>query len=100
MMSILNVKFPRISLVLILALIPAAVSAMGNYPESTVCSPEKPYQAICTHSLHSLEGWYGKCYATREEAQREADRHAKEQHNGNSRWTGVRKAHFKGAAGY
>ncbi|MGD8568391.1 MAG: hypothetical protein PVJ39_09910 [Gammaproteobacteria bacterium] len=99
-MRIVQHKLFRIPVLLILVVVPIAASAMGNYPESTVCSPEKPYQAICTHSLHSLEGWYGKCYATREEAQQEADRHAKEQHNGNSRWTGVRKAHFKGASGY
>ena len=70
------------------------------YPESTVCTPEKPYQAICTHSLHSLEGWYGECYATQEKAQQEADKHVAEQHNGNSRWTGIRKAKFKGGTGY
>jgi hypothetical protein len=99
-MRIFQLKLLRIPVLLMLTCVPVTVSAMGNYPESTVCSPEKPYQAICTHSLHSLEGWYGKCYATREEAQHEADHHAKEQHNGNSRWTGVRKAHFKGAAGY
>ena len=74
--------------------------ALGNHPQSSNCTPDKPYQAICTHSLHSLEGWYGNCYADEADAQKEADDHAAEFHNGNSRWTGIRKARFKGAAGY
>ncbi|MCI0508079.1 MAG: hypothetical protein L0Z73_18520 [Gammaproteobacteria bacterium] len=74
--------------------------ALGNHPESSLCSPEKPYQAICTHSLHSLEGWYGQCYATQEEAQQEADKHAAQEHQGNSRWTGIKKAKFNNGAGY
>ena len=86
---------------LALALVfPCLVYALGNHPESSVCTPEKPYQAICTHSLHSLEGWYGPCYASQEEAQQDADQHAAKQHKGNSRWTGIRKAKFKGSAGY
>ncbi|HEY5604348.1 MAG TPA: hypothetical protein VIM41_14700 [Gammaproteobacteria bacterium] len=74
--------------------------ALGNHPEAAACSPEKPYQAICTHSLHSLEGWYGQCYATQEEAQQDADKHAAREHSGNSRWTGIKKGNFKGGAGY
>ena len=74
--------------------------ALGNHPESTVCTPEKPYQAICTHSLHNLEGWYGKCYTLEETAQKDADLHAKQQHDGNSRWTGIKKARFSGKSGY
>jgi len=65
---------------------------MGNHPQANICTPEKPYQAICTHSLHSLEGWYGTCYATEAEAQADADRHARDEHGGNSRWTGINKA--------
>lgn len=68
--------------------------ALGNHPDSTVCSAERPYQAICTHSLHNLEGWYGDCYATESEAQKAADEHAKQYHNGNSRWTGIKKGRF------
>jgi hypothetical protein len=66
--------------------------AAGNHPEAGACGGDKPYFAICTHSLHSLEGWYSReCFATREEAQQRAEEHAKEYHNGNMRWTGVRK---------
>jgi len=83
-----------------LALFSSNVFALGNHPESSVCSPEKPYQAICTHSLHNLEGWYGSCHVTEEGAQQNADKHAAEQHGGNSRWTGIKKANFSGAAGY
>jgi hypothetical protein len=90
----------RYYLLLLLLSVSPAVFALGNHPESSVCTPEKSYQAICTHSLHSLEGWYGDCYATEQQAQQEADKHANEQHNGNSRWTGIKKAKFKGAAGY
>ena len=71
--------------------LPLCVSAMGNHPTANNCPPDKPYQAICTSSLHSLEGWYGSCYATEAEAQAEADHHAKQEHGGNSRWTGINK---------
>jgi len=81
-------------------LLSSTVLALGNHPQSTSCSPEKPYQAICTHSLHSLEGWYGHCYASEADAQKEADEHATQFHDGNSRWTGIRKARFSGSAGY
>ncbi|WP_455374647.1 hypothetical protein [Kaarinaea lacus] len=81
-------------------LMSGSIFALGNHPQSSVCSPEKPYQAICTHSLHSLEGWYGKCYTNEDEAQKDADEHAKKFHDGNSRWTGIKKARFSGAAGY
>ena len=89
------------SLVLLFCLLFSSLAlALGNHPESSVCSPEKSYQAICTHSLHNLEGWYGSCHATKEAAQQDADKHAAEQHDGKSRWTGIKKAKFKGAAGY
>ena len=66
--------------------------AMGNHPEAGYCPKDRPWFAFCTHSLHSLEGWYGKnCYAEREPAEREARQHAEKFHNGNMRWTGVRK---------
>jgi len=88
-------------LILVLSIACSSASmALGNHPQSSECTPEKPYQAICTHSLHSLEGWYGHCYATDAEAQKEADEHAARFHDGNSRWTGIKKARFKGAAGY
>jgi hypothetical protein len=74
--------------------------ALGNHPQSSVCTADKPYQAICTHSLHSLDGWYGKCFATEEEAQKDADLHAQQEHGGNSRWTGINKAKLKNPSGY
>lgn len=90
----------RFLILLLFILTSGNLFALGNHPQSSVCSPEKPYQAICTHSLHSLEGWYGKCYASEAEAQRDADEHAAKFHDGNSRWTGIKKARFNGAAGY
>jgi len=90
----------RFQLLILVFLFPGLVFALGNHPEASVCTEEKPYQAICTHSLHSLEGWYGQCFATEEEAQKEANEHVAKEHNGNSRWTGIRKAKFKGSAGY
>lgn len=69
---------------------------MGNYPEAGNCPAQRPWYAICTHSLHSLEGWNGKgCYAEREPAQREAEEHARKYHHGNMRWTGVVKSRGK-----
>ncbi|HFE32396.1 MAG TPA: hypothetical protein ENJ17_03690 [Gammaproteobacteria bacterium] len=66
--------------------------AMGNFPEAGACPPDKPYYAICTHSLHNLEGWFGPdCHATREAAEKDVEAHAREQHQGNTRWTGVAK---------
>jgi len=67
--------------------------ASGNFPESHSCPADKPYHSLCTHSLHSLEGWYGPCRKTRAEAQQDADQHVDKFHQGNSRWTGVRKAY-------
>lgn len=64
--------------------------ASGNHPQAGACPPEEPYYAICTHSLHSLEGWYGKqCYVKKEDAQRDAEAHAKKYHKGKMRWTGI-----------
>lgn len=64
----------------------------GNYPEAGMCPPDKPYYAICTDSIHGLQGWRSKnCHSTREAAQKDADEHAKKYHHGNSRWTGVAK---------
>jgi len=82
----------RFFLFILLLLIPVYVYAAGNHPEAGVCSTEKPYFAICTHSFHSLEGWYSSnCHATQESAQKDADEHAKEYHRGKSRWTGISK---------
>ena len=67
--------------------------ALGNHPSAGACGSEKPWFAICTHSLHSLEGWHGDgCYANRADAEKEAEQHAKEHHKGNMRWTGVKKS--------
>jgi hypothetical protein len=66
--------------------------ALGNHPQANICPDDKPYYTFCSHSLHSLEGWYGECRTTRAEAEKDATRHAQEQHDGNDRWTGVLKA--------
>jgi len=64
--------------------------ASGNYPEADLCPKEKPYYAICTDSMHGLEGWHGKrCYANKALAQQDAEQHAKAYHQGNMRWTGI-----------
>ncbi|NOX92317.1 MAG: hypothetical protein GXP18_07680 [Gammaproteobacteria bacterium] len=66
------------------------VFASGNHPEAGICSTNKPHFAICTHSLHNLEGWFSRsCYADRALAQRDAEEHARENHQGKMRWTGV-----------
>jgi len=71
---------------------PFSASALGNHPEAGICSTDKPYFAICTHSFHSLEGWYSKnCHAMQEAAQKDANEHAKKYHKGKSRWTGISK---------
>jgi hypothetical protein len=73
------------------------VSASGNHPEAGACPTEKPYFAICTHSFHSLEGWYSSnCHTTQKAAQNDADNHAKKYHQDNSRWTGIKKQHSAG----
>lgn len=69
-----------------------AASCSGNHPEANTCPKNKPYYSLCTNALHNLEGWYGACRVSREVAQQDADAHVKKYHNGNSRWTGVRKA--------
>jgi len=82
----------RAIVLLVIALGTGPAWASGNHPEAGACNAERPWFAFCTHSLHSLEGWYGEhCYRERQPAQEEAERHAKEYHQGNMRWTGVRK---------
>ena len=86
----------RLSLlgILLFLAFPITASALGNHPEAGTCSSEKPYFAICTHSFHSLEGWYSRnCHATQAGAQKDADDHAEKYHQGKSRWTGIRKQH-------
>jgi len=63
--------------------------AMGNYPEANTCSQDTPYYAVCTAGSHDLQGWVGKCQTTREDAQQDADQHAKRVHAGVTQWTGV-----------
>jgi len=78
--------------ILLLLLFPVIVTASGNHPDAGACPADKPYFAICTHSFHSLEGWYSdKCHVTKEAAQKDADEHARKYHQGNSRWTGISK---------
>ena len=78
--------------VLFCIILPAHALAMGNYPEAGACPQDKPYYAICTHSLHTLEGWFGPgCHATREAAEKDVEAHAQEQHQGNTRWTWIAK---------
>ena len=69
--------------------------AMGNHPEANVCPADKPYFVFCSHSLHNLEGWYGDCYKTREEAEAAAKEHAQKEHAGNTRWTGAKHVKSK-----
>lgn len=90
----------RFFIIPLLFYFPVASFALGNHPQSSVCTADKPYQAICTHSLHSLEGWYGECFATEAEAQKDADKHAQEEHGGNTRWTGINKAKLRSSSGY
>ena len=66
------------------------VLALGNYPEAGSCPKQKPYYAICTHSFHSLEGWFSdQCHADKEAALHDAEVHAKRHHQGKMRWTGI-----------
>lgn len=82
----------RNTVLILTLLLPSPLLASGNHPEAGTCPEDKPYYAVCTHSLHSLEGWLGKkCYATKEEAEREAKAHADKEHQGNMRWTGIAK---------
>jgi len=76
---------------LLLVSIPSnTVLALGNYPGAGVCPSSKPYFAICTHSLHNLEGWFSRrCYTDQALAQRDAEEHARKNHRGNMRWTGI-----------
>jgi hypothetical protein len=89
---------PFILFILPFLVIPFTASASGNYPEAGTCPPEKPYFAICTHSFHNLEGWYSNnCHSTQNKAQKDANNHVKKYHQGNSRWTGIKK---QGSTGY
>lgn len=82
----------RFITLLVFCALPASALASGNHPEAGACPKEKPYYAICTHSLHNLEGWYSReCRSTREAAEKDAEQHARKQHNGNMRWTGIAK---------
>lgn len=84
----------RIILPILLFGLPATpqVLALGNHPTASACGEDNPYFAICSHSLHSLEGWNGDCRNSRELAQKDADEHAEKHHKGNSRYTGIKKA--------
>jgi len=73
------------------------VLASGNHPQAGACTSKEPHFAICTHSLHSLEGWFGKgCYVEKASAQAEAEQHADKFHKGNMRWTGISKSRVSG----
>lgn len=75
--------------VVILVLSPIPAGSMGNHPEASACPKDKPYVVFCSHSLHSLEGWVGGCYAQKQEAETEVESHAQQEHKGNTRWTGI-----------
>lgn len=93
----MSFMYLRFSTVLFAVLFPVISYASGNHPEAGACPPDKPYFAICTHSFHSLEGWYSSnCHTTLEAAQKDADEHAKKFHQGNSRYTGVSKQRASG----
>lgn len=77
-------------LFLVISQLSSTALASGNHPDAGACPKDKPYYAICTHSLHSLEGWFSnQCRADKASAQRDAEAHAKKYHDGNMRWTGV-----------
>jgi len=75
----------------VLIMLQTSVYAMGNHPEASLCPADKPYFVFCSHSLHNLEGWYGSCYASQEAAEKAVIEHANKEHNGNTRWTGVKQ---------
>lgn len=79
----------------LLALFAMEAFGLGNHPEADTCPTQTPYYSVCTHSLHSLEGWYGVCRSSQAAAQQDADHHAELEHKSNSRWTGVLKAKTK-----
>ena len=79
-----------IAMLFSITIIPSAY-AMGNHPESNLCPNDKPYFVFCSHSLHNLEGWYGNCFATQDAAEQAVIEHAEKEHNGNTRWTGVKQ---------
>ena len=88
---------PVLLSILLMTAIPISAFALGNHPEAGTCSSNKPYFAICTHSFHNLEGWYSSnCHRTRDAAQKDADKHTKDYHQGNSRWTGIKKQRSAG----
>jgi hypothetical protein len=88
---------PFIISVLLFLVFPGTVFSSGNHPEAGACPTNKPFFAICTHSFHSLEGWYSSnCHNTQDVAQKDADEHAREYHQGNSRWTGIKKQRSSG----
>lgn len=76
-------------LVLVVSGIGLPACNQGNYPEAGSCNREYPYFAVCTHGDHGVNGWSASCRASREQAQVDADRHARERHGGVSRWTGI-----------
>ncbi len=88
-----RLKMRHLSLFILFSIaLPSLSQASGNHPEAGACPKEAPHYAICTHSLHSLEGWYSReCRTTRQAAEKDAEAHARKFHNGNMRWTGVAK---------
>ena len=61
---------PRLAAVLFCLGLPVLALASGNHPEAGACPKERPWYAICTHSLHNLEGWYSReCRTTQAAAQ-------------------------------
>jgi len=83
-------KSVAVATLLFLILTNNIAQASGNHPEAGTCPKDKPYFAICTHSLHNLEGWYSnRCHSTQQSAQADAEAHAKKWHKGNMRWTGI-----------
>lgn len=77
-------------LFLIISQISSSALASGNHPDAGTCPKDKPYYAICTHSFHSLEGWFSdECHADKAAALLDAEAHAKQYHQSNMRWTGI-----------
>jgi hypothetical protein len=85
-------RLPCVFLLINILTAGTSVHASGNRPDAGACPPETPYFAFCTHSLHSLEGWHSRhCHTTAEAAQKDAETHAAKYHQGNTRWTGIKK---------
>jgi hypothetical protein len=63
-------------------LLPFRTFAIGNHPESSTCTLDKPHYAVCASSLHGHTGWSSHCCAAENEAKAQADNHTAKYHQG------------------